>query len=209
MAAAKGTRRYCLVTVGATVGFKKLTAAVLEPDFWRHLAGHDFTELRVQCGPDSSWAAAKVESQKDEIPAPLTIQIFASRNNLLMEEMILCKASGDERSKGLIIGHAGTGTILDAWRLDVPMIVVPNTDLLDDHQTEMAKHLAKEGYATQAKAELFDLKEAVDKAKLLLEENQSRNPPHAISSGGKPAIRLWDIVPEEVQQEQNQQMATD
>ncbi|KAM3471082.1 hypothetical protein MY8738_009470 [Beauveria namnaoensis] len=209
MAAAKGTRRYCLVTVGATVGFKKLTAAVLEPDFWRHLADHGFTELHVQCGPDSSWAAAKVESQKDEIPAPLSIQTFASRNNLLMEEMILCKASGDERSKGLIIGHAGTGTILDAWRLDVPMIVVPNTDLLDDHQTEMAKHLAKEGYATQAKAELFDLKEAVDKAKLLLEENQSRNPPHAISTGGKPAIRLWDIVPEEVQQEQNQQMATD
>jgi beta-1,4-N-acetylglucosaminyltransferase len=107
MAAAKGTKRYCLVTVGATVGFKNLTAAVLEPDFWRHLASHGFTELRVQCGPDSSWATAKVESQKDEIPAPLTIQIFASRNNLLMEEMILCKASGDERSKGLIIGHAG------------------------------------------------------------------------------------------------------
>lgn len=33
------------------------------------------------------------------------------------------------------------------------MIVVPNTDLLNDHQTEMAHHLAKEGYATQAKAE--------------------------------------------------------
>lgn len=48
---------------------------------------------------------------------------------------------------------SGTGTILDAWRLDVPMIVVPNTDLLNDHQTEMAQHLAKEGYATQAKAE--------------------------------------------------------
>ena len=47
----------------------------------------------------------------------------------------------------------GTGTILDAWRLDVPMIVVPNTDLLNDHQTEMAQHLANEGYATQAKAE--------------------------------------------------------
>ncbi|OAA55440.1 Glycosyl transferase, family 28 [Cordyceps fumosorosea ARSEF 2679] len=208
MSAAKVTKRYCLVTVGATVGFRKLTAAVLEPDFWRHLAGHGFTELRVQCGPDEPWAAAQVESHKDDIPQSLSVQVFASRNNLLMEEMTLCKALGKGRSKGLIIGHAGTGTILDAWRIDVPMVVVPNTELLDDHQTEMARHLAREGYATQAKADLADLKEAVDKAKLLAEENKSRNPPHAIS-GSKPAMRLWDMVPEEVREEQNQQMATD
>lgn len=44
----------------------------------------------------------------------------------------------------------GTGTILDAWKLGLSIIVVPNTHLLDDHQTEMAKHLAKEGYATMS-----------------------------------------------------------
>ncbi len=107
MAAEKAPKRYCLVTVGATVGFRKLTAAVLEPDFWRHLASHGFTELRVQCGPDEPWAAAKVESQRNDAPTSFSIEVFASRNNLLMEEMILCKASGDERAKGLIIGHAG------------------------------------------------------------------------------------------------------
>ncbi|EGX87993.1 glycosyltransferase family 28, putative [Cordyceps militaris CM01] len=232
MTAAKAAERCCLVTVGATVGFRKLTAAVLEPDFWRHLAGHGFTELRVQCGPDEAWAAAQVERRRDEIPESLAVQVFASRNNLLMEEMTLCKASGTARSKGLIIGHAGTGTILDAWRLDVPMIVVANTELLDNHQSEMAQHLAAEGYATQATAEyvhlpvtvlkqkynpanasnaasLADLQAAVDKSKLLVEENKSRNPPHAVSSERKPAMRLWDIVPAEVQQEQNQQMCTD
>ncbi|TQV92045.1 hypothetical protein V2A60_004351 [Cordyceps javanica] len=209
MATGGSTKRYCLVTVGATVGFRKLTAAVLEPDFWRHLAGHGFTELRVQCGPDEAWAAARVESQKDQVPESFSIETFASRNNLMTEEMILCKALGTERSKGLIIGHAGTGTILDAWRLDVPMIVVPNTELLDDHQTEMAQHLAAEGYATHAKPDLADLKEAVDKSKLLVEESKSRNPPHAVSSEKQPAMRLWDIVPEEVQKEQNQQMSAD
>lgn len=47
---------------------------------------------------------------------------------------------------------AGTGTILDGWRLGLSLVVVPNTSLLDDHQTEMAKHLAKEGYATMSSA---------------------------------------------------------
>lgn len=112
MSATKGLSRCCLVTVGATVGFRKLTAAVLEPDFWRHLSSHGFTELRVQCGPDEAWASAKVESQKGDVPANLAIEVFASRNNLLMEEMTRCKAVKGQRSKGLIIGHAGKGAPL-------------------------------------------------------------------------------------------------
>jgi beta-1,4-N-acetylglucosaminyltransferase len=36
---------------------------------------------------------------------------------------------------------------LDAWKLTLPLVVVPNTQLLDDHQTEMAQYLAQEGYA--------------------------------------------------------------
>lgn len=107
MPAAKTVERCCLVTVGATVGFRKLAAAVLEPDFYGHLASHGFTELRVQCGPDESWAVARLESQKEAVPASISITAFSSRKNLLMEEMILCKAQGNERSKGLIIGHAG------------------------------------------------------------------------------------------------------
>lgn len=49
--------------------------------------------------------------------------------------------------------YAGTGTILDAWKIGVPLIVVPNAHLLDNHQAQMADHLAKEGYATQSTAE--------------------------------------------------------
>lgn len=108
MAIEKGISRCCLVTVGATVGFRKLTASVLEPSFCKHLADHGFTELRVQCGPDESWAEAQLESHKDELPPSFSVNIFASRKNLLMEEMILCKAEEGKRSKGLIIGHAGT-----------------------------------------------------------------------------------------------------
>jgi UDP-N-acetylglucosamine transferase subunit ALG13 len=56
----------------------------------------------------------------------------------------------DEKAYFCILLYLGTGTILDAWKVGVPLIVVPNTELLDDHQTEMAKHLAREGYATHS-----------------------------------------------------------
>lgn len=82
---------------------------------------------------------------------------------------MFCKAQDGSRQAGLVICHAGklsgstarvqilmtstgTGTILDGWRLGLSLVVVPNTSLLDDHQTEMAKHLSKEGYATMSSA---------------------------------------------------------
>ncbi|KAF4977827.1 hypothetical protein FZEAL_5670 [Fusarium zealandicum] len=141
------TDRVCLVTVGATVGFKKLTEAVLQPAFWRFLRSQSFTELHVQCGPDVAWASAELALRKDDVPPGLAIEFFDVKKNLMKEEMTLCKVADERRHLGLVISHAGTGTILDAWKLGLPIIVVPNTQLLNDHQTEMAKHLSKEGYA--------------------------------------------------------------
>ena len=40
----------------------------------------------------------------------------------------------------------GTGSILDALRISVPLIVVPNSTLLDNHQVELAEQLARQGY---------------------------------------------------------------
>ncbi|KAG6035062.1 hypothetical protein E4U41_006255, partial [Claviceps citrina] len=147
-----GLDRYCLVTVGATVGFPSLTKAALEPSFWAFLRSQDFTALRLQCGPDLPWAAAALHARlrDDHLPPGFRVDVFDSRQNLLREEMALCQARGGERAPGLVISHAGTGTILDAWRLELPLVVVPNTDLLDDHQTEMARHLDKQGYATMS-----------------------------------------------------------
>jgi beta-1,4-N-acetylglucosaminyltransferase len=45
----------------------------------------------------------------------------------------------------------GSGTILDAMRLDVPLVVVPNEDLLHNHQTELAKELARQQYLVHGK----------------------------------------------------------
>jgi beta-1,4-N-acetylglucosaminyltransferase len=168
VSSSESLQRNCLVTVGATVGFKALTEQVLKPSFWEYLRTKKYTTLHIQCGPDVSWASSVLKERKNEIPSGLEIDVFDVRNNLMKEEMVLCKAVDGLRAGGLVISHAGkhlpkslyqrghniiilgTGTILDAWKLGLSIIVVPNKQLLDDHQTEMAKHLAKEGYATMS-----------------------------------------------------------
>lgn len=97
----------CLVTVGATVGFEKLTKAVLQPTFWTFLSSQGFTALRVQSGPDVKWAAEMVSSQDSAIPDNFEINVFESRDNLMLEEMTLCKESKGRRERGLVIAHAG------------------------------------------------------------------------------------------------------
>ena len=46
--------------------------------------------------------------------------------------------------------HTGAGTILDVLRLQKPLIVVPNTALMDNHQVELADALADLGHVKAA-----------------------------------------------------------
>ncbi|KKO98969.1 beta-1,4-N-acetylglucosaminyltransferase [Trichoderma harzianum] len=196
-------QRNCLVTVGATVGFKQLTEQVLQPAFWQFLSSEGFTSLRIQCGPDISWASTQLSSLQDDIPQGLSVDVFESTKNLMKDEMLLCKASSGSR-------QTGTGTILDAWKVGLPVIVVPNEGLLDNHQAEMAKHLAKEGYAITSTPSYTDLRGAIHKVNLLWEENKSRWPPHEVKSQKNPgALRLWDMHPQEVEKEEDAQMTND
>lgn len=100
-------QRYCLVTVGATVGFKKLTEQVLLPAFWQFLSSEGFTSLRIQCGPDISWATVLLDSHNADIPEGLRVGVFGATKNLMKDEMLLCRAESGLRSTGLVISHAG------------------------------------------------------------------------------------------------------
>lgn len=53
----------------------------------------------------------------------------------------------------LIIAHAGSGTILEALRLGKRLVVVPNGELMDNHQVELARELGGQGYLVDGRVE--------------------------------------------------------
>ncbi|KAK5075164.1 N-acetylglucosaminyldiphosphodolichol N-acetylglucosaminyltransferase catalytic subunit alg13 [Lithohypha guttulata] len=140
----------CFVTVGATASFTSLIRAVLEPAFLETLHAQKYTELRIQYGKDGKkifedyiWVLPDDLKQKVQIE----ITGFDFRKDGLREEMLAArKGGGQQGAEGCVISHAGSGSILDALRIEVPIIVVPNTDLLDNHQLELAEALAEQNY---------------------------------------------------------------
>ncbi|PBP18618.1 glycosyltransferase family 28 domain-containing protein [Diplocarpon rosae] len=136
--------RECLITTGATAEFPELIKAALTSECLQTFVDNGFTRLNFQCG-ESMRAFEAVKPT--EIPG-LVIHGFDFNKNGLSKEMRACQATKSSE-KGLIICHAGAGTILDAMRLAVPLVVVPNSSLLDNHQEELADELEAQGYATR------------------------------------------------------------
>ncbi|KAI9740875.1 MAG: N-acetylglucosaminyldiphosphodolichol N-acetylglucosaminyltransferase catalytic subunit alg13 [Claussenomyces sp. TS43310] len=143
-------RRECFVTIGATASFRALVDATTSAVFLQALRGLGYTHLTLQCGPDldhlerqSGPASPRAVARAHDI----ALRAFDFNKAGLGREMRGCKR-GAGRTEGVVICHAGAGTILDAMRIDVPLIVVPNPELLDNHQAELAEELERQGYVT-------------------------------------------------------------
>lgn len=158
-------RKLCFVTVGATAPFTPLLSAVLAPSFLRRLHAHGFTDLLLQHGRDAA-------PPLDAAPVPgLRIAAFPFRTDGLHDELRCVKGDGHRGfdREGLVISHAGaspplpllrrarsppgagSGSIMEALRLDLPLVVVPNPALLDNHQVELADALSKQGYVVHGR----------------------------------------------------------
>lgn len=152
-------KKRCFVTIGATAPFDRLLKAVLEPTFLQTLRDHGYTELRVQYGKEGQAifdSFSRTSGSSSNPSLGLEITGFGFNKDGLTEEMRIAKG-GPGASEGAVISHAGSGSILDALRFALPCVVVPNTDLLHNHQMELAEELERQRYVVHGKLEYVDL----------------------------------------------------
>lgn len=158
-------RKLCFVTIGATAAFDSLIRAALSPDFLQRLQASGYTDLLLQYGKDGHVILEDFRSRfgsRSEQEFGINVTGFGFNKKGLGSEMRAAKGEGD-RLEGVVISHAGinheymylnhkahifsgSGSILGALRIAVPIIVVPNPELLDNHQVELAEELAAQGY---------------------------------------------------------------
>jgi len=183
----------CFVTIGATSSFDALIKAVLRPSFLHALKAAGYTNLTVQYGQGGKELFERliVESQEHG-PYGIVVEGFEFTNQM-MNEMRVAKPE-DGRAEGVVLCHAGTGSVLDAIRIGVPVIVVPNSTLLDNHQVEFAEVMAKMDYV--AYGNLDNLEESLKASEELGKKNKQWPP---VNSGvHRQAQGLSGVIDEEL-----------
>ncbi|KAF2739724.1 hypothetical protein EJ04DRAFT_483918 [Polyplosphaeria fusca] len=148
--------KVCFVTTGATAPFTELIRSVLRPSSLDALGHAGYTHLLIQYGTarsvfQQSVEVAQAHLQSEGGKVALTIAGFDFDNNALKDQFKLV-----QDSKGLVISHAGSGTILAALRYQVPLVVVPNTSLLDNHQEELAAAMERSNYLLKGDVDNLD-----------------------------------------------------
>jgi beta-1,4-N-acetylglucosaminyltransferase len=138
--------KVCFVTTGATAPFTALIESVLKPASLDALLNGGYTHLLVQFGSAKDVylncaKAAQTHLEQGSNVGQLEIAGVAFREDGLKDDLVLVR-----ESQGLVISHAGSGSILEALRYQIPLVVVPNTALLDNHQEELAVAMEKQNY---------------------------------------------------------------
>lgn len=176
------TSKVCFVTIGATASFDKLLEAVLKKAFLEALHHADYTDVIIQYGKEGGKAIYDRfnATERDYVERYLGIEVtgFDFNTKGLGQEMRRAKGDAQTGSReGLVVSHAGSGSILDALRIGVPLVVVPNTDLLHNHQVELAEELARMGYVVHGN--LNDLAAAIPEAEKLRIRKSQWPPPNS------------------------------
>ncbi|KAI9758916.1 MAG: hypothetical protein M4579_002727 [Chaenotheca gracillima] len=189
-------KKLCFITIGATAGFDDLISASLDSSFLKALKDANYTDLLIQYGSEGRKLFEKFASSLEadaSKSAGLNLRGFDFNKKGLGQEMRAAKG-GNGCVEGVVVSHAGSGSILDALRIGVPLIVVPNPKLLDNHQVELADELASQGYVVRG--DLTDLPKAIQVSESLRHQQKPWPP---VSQGPDVSDKgLKDVMEEEM-----------
>lgn len=179
-------RQSVLVTVGSTC-FPALSDFMVREDTLRSLYEIGVMRLTVQYGTHESKVSSDIVSQGN-IP---DVKTYGYTDDLTKEM----------KSASIIVSHAGAGTILEAIDLGKSLIVVVNTTLMDNHQTELARAMAACSCCTVVTQTQIhqDLMPTIRK---LSEPGPSRSVPSA-----RPPVRVQGVFGSIIKQEASIAMA--
>ncbi|QLL33665.1 hypothetical protein HG536_0E05760 [Torulaspora globosa] len=153
------------VTCGATVPFPQLIHVVLGKALLERLSDAGFRRVIVQYGKGYEAEFRKRLNALECVPAKCSL----ADSTLGITATGLCcgfyapgalEVIGLEYSTrvqdivglaGLVISHAGTGSILDSLRSGKPLIVCVNDKLMDNHQQQIADKFKQKGYVWACK----------------------------------------------------------
>jgi beta-1,4-N-acetylglucosaminyltransferase len=124
------------VTVGTTL-FDKLILSTTSSDALQWMLSHGFSRLVVQYG----------NGVEPSLPKELTAG-FEKVETYRFQPTL----SKDMKAADLIISHAGAGTVMEAMTLGKHLVVVINTALMDNHQTELANAMGNLGHLLVVKS---------------------------------------------------------
>jgi beta-1,4-N-acetylglucosaminyltransferase len=120
---------YVLVTVGSTL-FDQLIKTIDDISFVQILKRRGYTGMHIQIGKGA------YEPKNIMTVENFEVVVYRYKDSL----------SQEIKEAGLVIGHAGAGTILDVLEAGKPLVVVPNNSLMQKHQSDIALELYAKGY---------------------------------------------------------------
>lgn len=128
--------------------------------------GIEFTRLIVAMDE----IAGKIE---EEVIMQIGSIEYAPRHSQYFRYRTFSEALSLFQRASLVVGHAGTGTILNALRFKVPLILVPRRIQYgeldrDDHQLEIAQRLEGRGWVEV----VYEISELESKVKQMLRERR-------------------------------------
>ncbi|KAI0972340.1 hypothetical protein F4678DRAFT_430038 [Xylaria arbuscula] len=178
------------VTIGATAGFRSLLQEVVSPEFLTTLKALNFTDIIVQCGPDLEYFET-IRPDDSQKSYGVNITAFSYAPDLKEYFRLASRDSKAKRGCGVIISHAGSGSILGALEYDSKLVAVPNPGLMDNHQLEIAEEMELQGFLVHGT--LGSVAEAVQKIDIIELRKWPPGPPpgSAYQEGG-----LWEAINE-------------